>query len=52
MSMDYLQERIRKLKTPIVLDMGIRKDQLPPQLLEKEGTHLQAYGRFCREILE
>ena len=52
MSMDYLQERIRKLKTPIVLDMGIRKDQLSPQLLEKEGTHLQAYGRFCREILE
>lgn len=52
MSIDHLQERIRKLKSPIVLDMGIRRDQLPPHIVEKEGDYLSAYSRFCRELLE
>ncbi len=42
--MDLLQEKIRKLKCPIVVDFGVEPSFMPP--------HLQGdYGRFCRELL-
>ncbi len=52
MSIDKLQEKIRKLKNPSVIDFGVLPEQIPPFLLEEEGGFLKAYGRFCRELLE
>ena len=52
MSMDRLQEKIRKTKNPSVIDFDVLKDQLPPHLLTEEGTYVRAYGRFCIELME
>ena len=50
--MDRLQMKIRKIKNPVVLDMTVSKEQLPPHLLKEEGTYLRAYGKFCIELME
>lgn len=52
MSIDKLQEKIRKTKNPSVIDFSIQPGQLPPHILESEGDVLKAYRRFCRELLE
>lgn len=52
MSIDLLQEKIRKRKNPSVIDFGIQWSSLPPHLLEQEGSRVKAYGRFCRELME
>lgn len=46
MSIDVLQERIRKLKNPTVVDLTLEVCDLPPQFVGAGG-----YGAFCREIL-
>lgn len=51
MSIDLLHDKIRKLKNPSVIDFGIKADNLPPHLLEEEGNLVNAYGRFCRELM-
>ena len=51
MSMDLLHDKIRKLKNPSVIDFGIKADNLPPHLLDEEGSLAKAYGRFCRELM-
>lgn len=51
MSLDKLQEKIRKLKNPSVVDFTVSEDQIPPHLLEEEGDFAKAYERFCRELL-
>lgn len=48
MSMDRLQEAIRKRKNPTVLEL---LGELPPQLLEEGKTPVQAYEAFCQELL-
>lgn len=52
MSIDFLHERIRKLKNPSVIDFGIKPDVVPPHILEQASNATQAYGTFCRELLE
>lgn len=52
MSIDLLQEKIRKRKNPSVIDFTIRLEDLPPHLLEQEGCSTKAYDRFCRELME
>ncbi len=52
MSIDRLQEKIRKTKNPSILDFDITRDQLPPHLLVQEGSFSKAYSRFCIELLE
>lgn len=51
MSVDVLQERIRKTKNPTILELGMSVEDLPPHILEEEGSASAAYGRFCRELL-
>lgn len=51
MSVDKLQERIRKTKNPSVLDLSVYPEQLPPYLLEAEGDFPKAYASFCRDLL-
>ncbi len=52
MSIDFLHEKIRKLKNPLIVDMSITEELLPPHLMEQEGGFSKAYARFCRELLE
>ena len=52
MSIDVLQERIRKMKNPSVIDFGVTPEHLPQHLLDEEGSVLLAYSRFCRELME
>ena len=52
MSIDRLQEKIRKTKNPSILDFDIMKEQLPPHLLAQEGTFPKAYARFCMELMD
>lgn len=52
MSIDFLHEKIRKLKNPLILDLSITEELLPPHLMEQEGSFIKAYPRFCSELLE
>lgn len=52
MSIDRLQEKIRKLKNPSVVEFVVDLESLPRHLLEEEHNDRLAYGRFCRELLE
>lgn len=52
MSIDILQDRIRKMKNPSVIDFGVTPEHLPQHLLDEEGSVLMAYVRFCRELME
>ena len=52
MSIDVLQDKIRKMKNPSVVDLTLVAAEVPAHLLAEEGTAPKAYGRFCREILE
>lgn len=52
MAIETLQNKIRKLKNPSMLDLRIPRDQLPQHLLTEEGSYLMAYCRFCRELLQ
>lgn len=52
MSIDRLQEKIRKAKNPSLLDFDITRQQLPPHLLAEERTFEKAYARFCIELME
>ena len=52
MAIDFLHNKIRKLKNPVIVDMSIREELLPRHLLEQEGDFAKAYPRFCGELLE
>ena len=52
MSVDVLQDKIRRSKNPSVLDLTLNLADLPPHLLAEEGSPAKTYGRFCRELLE
>lgn len=52
MSIDLLQDKIRKRKNPSVIDFSIQWSCLPPHLTGQEGSRLKAYGRFCRELMD
>ena len=50
MSVDVLQEKIRKLKSPILVDFAVKPTQIPQYLLQ-DHTLAEAYTIFCRELL-
>lgn len=52
MSVDILQEKIRKTKNPSILELSLPAGELPPHILTESETKAAAYGRFCRELLE
>ena len=51
MSIDVLQEKIRKTKNPSMIDLALKISDLPPHLRQEERSDAAAYGRFCRELL-
>lgn len=52
MSVDKLQDKIRKLKNPTLVELCMSPSGLPAFLLEEEGSAPRAYSRFCRELLD
>lgn len=48
MSVDTLQEKIRKLKNPTVLELCLTKEDIPPQIQEQGSA---AFIRYSRELL-
>ena len=52
MSIDVLQDKIRKLKNPSMIDLALAAGDLPGVLVDQEGSVAKAYGRFCLEMLE
>lgn len=51
MSVDILQEKIRKLKNPSIVDLTVDPACLPPHILADSPSPAAAYERFCREML-
>ena len=47
MSIDILQEKIRKTKNPSVLELAVPVSDLPPQF----SQNAEGYVAFCRELL-
>ena len=47
MSVDVLQEKIRKTKNPTVVELGMCLSQLPPQFT----SDATGYCAFCKELL-
>lgn len=52
MSIDILQERIRKLKNPSVIDLTLTDSQIPPALLEESLSSVEANKRYVMKLLE
>lgn len=52
MSIDILQEKIRKTKNPSVLELSMCVSQLPPAVMGQEQSVAAAYASTCRELLE
>ena len=50
MSVDILQEKIRKTKCPILVDLAVRPEQIPGHLWEGKNQ-AQAMEAFCRALL-
>ncbi len=50
MSVDILQEKIRKTKCPIIVDFSLRADHLPQQMLDGK-TEAEAMDAYCRALM-
>ncbi len=50
MSVDLLQDKIRKLKCPIIVDFSVRDAQIPMHIRQDRVT-ADAYAVFCRELM-
>lgn len=51
MSVDALQEKIRKTKNPSLLYLDGVTDWIPPHIRESTETLAAGYGAFCRSLL-
>ena len=51
MSIDLLQERIRKYKSPLIVDLSMKMEHIPPQLREGKSPK-DAYAEFCMGLLD
>lgn len=52
MSVDILQDKIRKTKNPSVVDFNMLPEHIPPQILETEETFSGAWERYCKLLLQ
>ncbi len=52
MAVDTLQEKIRKLKNPSMLELAADPAVVPRYILNEEGSAAAGCGRYCRELLE
>ncbi len=52
MSIDILHEKIRKLKCPIILDLSVHQNAIPPAYTEGNTDDFQAYLQYCDALLD
>lgn len=52
MSIDVLQDKIRRMKNPVVLSLEPSNQQLPPHLLQEQPTAIAAWETFYDRIME
>lgn len=52
MSIDKLQEKIRRMKNPSMVEFTCNLDRIPPHLLSQEPNEIMAYDRFCTELMD
>lgn len=52
MSIDTLQEKIRKTKCPVMLELAASVSELPPHILSETPSPAEGYARVCRELLD
>ena len=50
--MDRLQNKIRKMKNPLVVDFGMLDGDIPPQILESQPSFSSAWEFYCKELLQ
>ena len=50
MSIDLLQEKIRKLKCPILVDLAVNGEHIPAHI-SAGHSQTEAYELFCRELM-
>ena len=46
MSMDLLQEKIRKLKCPLIMDLAVKQEHIPAHICG-DRSQLESYTIFC-----
>ena len=51
MSIDILQEKIRKLKCPLLVDLSLQQAHIPAHIRDGR-TELEAFTLYCLELLE
>lgn len=51
MSIDALQQKIRKTKSPVMLELSASVSDLPPHIRAQSASDAEAYGTVCRELL-
>lgn len=51
MSIEKLQEKIRKMKNPIIADLTIAASDIPPSIWEKESDPMKATSAYAMELL-
>lgn len=52
MSVDRLQEKIRKLKNPTVIELDMRREQIPPAFFADDATLSDALERYSKALLD
>lgn len=52
MSVDILQDKVRKTKNPSMLELAMSVSDIPAHILGESESAAAAYGRFSRELLE
>lgn len=52
MSVDLLQEKIRKMKNPSIVDLTTSPDRIPPSLMQVNPNWLDAYAAYTRKLME
>ena len=50
MSIDKLQEKIRKLKNPLIVDFSMKNEHIP-EVIRNGRTEKEALSCYCRELL-
>ena len=50
MSIDKLQEKIRKLKSPVIVDFSMKKEHIP-QVIQDGRSEKEALHCYCQELL-
>ena len=51
MSIDKLQEKIRKTKNPIAVDFDMLQEHIPAQVWDTTGSFLPAYQQYVQKLL-